>query len=206
MLTEKLVLPEKKEKLIASATSLVLGKGFASSSIDDICALAKVTKGSFYHYFKSKDEIGIAVLKAWGAYGLGLYADGTSAKTNDPFEQINLMIDVMIGFSLQPKPCVCAVGMISQEVSLHNEVLRIECDHQLTAWTNMVELILSNARRTTKTTQDYDPLKLAWFLNSIWQGSMLVAKAHNDPSLIQNNLEQARSYINSHFERTEEKD
>ena len=47
--------PQTRAKLLDAAEELMLRKGFAAASVDDICASARVTKGSFFHYFKNKD-------------------------------------------------------------------------------------------------------------------------------------------------------
>jgi len=52
-----------KEKLTEAALALIWTSGYAATSVDDICAKAKVKKGSFYHFFKSKADLEIAALE-----------------------------------------------------------------------------------------------------------------------------------------------
>ena len=51
-----------KEKLLDAAQRLMLAKGFTATTVDEICETAKLTKGSFFHYFDSKDDLGQVVL------------------------------------------------------------------------------------------------------------------------------------------------
>src|SRR5437660_2207426 len=51
-----------KRKLLSAAEKLILKKGFTATTVDDICGVAGLTKGSFFHYFENKDELGKAVL------------------------------------------------------------------------------------------------------------------------------------------------
>src|SRR5436190_6027470 len=55
-------MPEKKRRLIEAAIRLMLRQGFSATTVDQVCAEAGLTKGSFFHYFKSKDEVGEDVL------------------------------------------------------------------------------------------------------------------------------------------------
>jgi len=54
-----------RHRLVDSATELILSNGFAATSVDSICEHAGASKGSFYHFFKSKNDIGTAVLEVW---------------------------------------------------------------------------------------------------------------------------------------------
>src|SRR4051812_45016808 len=55
---------DAKEKLTEAALGLIWTSGYGATSVDDICEKAKVKKGSFYHFFKSKAELEIAALEA----------------------------------------------------------------------------------------------------------------------------------------------
>jgi TetR/AcrR family transcriptional repressor of nem operon len=54
-----------RERILESATELILNQGFAATSVDSICERAGASKGSFYHFFKSKGDLGAGVLEAW---------------------------------------------------------------------------------------------------------------------------------------------
>ena len=53
---------DTKESLLAAAKKLFLTRGYAGTSVDAICSQAKVSKGSFYHFFDTKEELALAVL------------------------------------------------------------------------------------------------------------------------------------------------
>ena len=58
---------ESKIKLVDAAVSVVRAKGYAAARVDDICAAAGLTKGSFFHHFDSKEDLALAAAERWGA-------------------------------------------------------------------------------------------------------------------------------------------
>jgi TetR/AcrR family transcriptional repressor of nem operon len=51
---------DSKTKLLDAALQVIRAKGYAATTVDDICHQAGVTKGSFFHHFKSKDELALS--------------------------------------------------------------------------------------------------------------------------------------------------
>jgi AcrR family transcriptional regulator len=49
-----------RQKLLDATLALIRKKGYSSTSVDELCAQAGVTKGAFFHHFKSKDALAIA--------------------------------------------------------------------------------------------------------------------------------------------------
>ncbi|MDX2186740.1 MAG: TetR/AcrR family transcriptional regulator [Opitutaceae bacterium] len=191
--------PEETRRRILEATiRLLLRQGFNATTVDQICEEARVTKGSFFHHFQNKDAVGVAAVRAWGAFGGALYANAWRDPSG-PIEEIHRLIDIMVGFTEREEPCVCVVGMMSQEMSRESEAFREACASELDTWTEMMRTRLAKAKEEVPAARDFDPKEVAWFLNSLWQGSMLVAKARQDPELIRANLRLARQYIDSLF-------
>jgi hypothetical protein len=103
-----------------------------------ICQAAELTKGSFFHYFKNKEVLGIAALETWGAYGKTIYAEAWDDDSNRPLEALYRFIEIMTELSMRPEaPCRCVVGTISQEMAQTNEGLRDACSLQLSIWTEI---------------------------------------------------------------------
>jgi TetR/AcrR family transcriptional repressor of nem operon len=190
--------PKARRKLIEATTSLILRQGFNATTLDEICAEAGVAKGSFFYHFENKGDIGQAVVKAWGEFGQSLY--GEAWKTpGEPLEEIHRLFDIMEGITRRPEPCVCLVGMLTQEMSGEHPGFRAACARELDTWTEMFRSRLEAAKQQLKPTADFDPAEIAWFLNSLWQGSALVGKARQSTEMIRTNLKLARAYVDSLF-------
>jgi len=198
MKTIKKKQPEARRKLIEATVALMLKRGFNATTLDEICAEAGVAKGSFFYHFENKDDIGQAVAKAWGEFGQSIYA-GAWKKPGEPLEEIHRLFDIMDGLTRRPEPCVCLVGMLSQEMSGGHPGVRAACALELDLWTEMFRSRLEAAKQQLKPAVNFDPAEVAWFLNSVWQGSMLVGKVRQSAELIRTNLKMARKYVDSLF-------
>ena len=55
-----------RSKLLDAAISVIREKGYAATSVDELCARAGVTKGAFFHHFPTKDSLAVAAAKAFG--------------------------------------------------------------------------------------------------------------------------------------------
>ncbi len=189
-----------RQALIDATVRLMLKQGFAGTSVDLICKEAGMTKGSFFHHFESKEAIGKAAVEWWGQMGTALYAVAWSNADLDPLEQVHAMLDIMTGFTMRKnEACVCMVGMMAQELAATNPVIQAACAKELQSWTDNVARMLAAAKKKHKPESDFDPKAVAWFLNSLWQGSMLVGKACESQQLIRHNLKLARSYVDGLF-------
>lgn len=189
-----------RQRLIDATVRLMLKQGFAGTSVDLICKEAGMTKGSFFHHFESKEAIGKAAVEWWGQMGTALYAVAWNNTEIDPLEQVHAMLDIMTGFTMRKdEACVCMVGMMSQELAATNPVIQAACAKELHTWTDNVAKMLAAAKKKHKPATNFDPKAVAWFLNSLWQGSMLVGKACESQQLIRHNLKLARSYVDGLF-------
>ena len=187
---------ETRERLLGATVRLILRQGYSSTTIDDICAEAGLTKGAFFHHFANKEAIGRAAVEWWGNFGTALYAEAWKDEGRDPLEQLRHFFEIMIGFTeREDEVCTCVVGMMSQELAQSHPALREECARQLEVWTANCERMLAAAKAKHATGDHFDTEAVAWYLNSLWQGSMLVGKTENRPEIIRTNLRLARDWV-----------
>ncbi len=194
---------ESQAKLIAAAQGLMVRQGYAATTVDQVCAEAGLTKGSFFHHYASKEALCRAAVDAWGEMGTQMYAQAWSDPSMDPLDQLYRMLDIMISFTTtRDQPCVCMVGMMSQELSATNPDLRAICAGHLNDWTQHVVRLLRAAKMRHRPAVNFDPERVGWLLNSIWQGSMLIAKTCQTPEMIVSNLELTRAYVSGQFAKS----
>jgi TetR/AcrR family transcriptional repressor of nem operon len=194
---------ETRQRLVVATVRLILKQGFAATTVDQICAEADLTKGSFFHHFDSKEALGKAAVEWWGEFGTALYAEAWKDEGLDPLEQLHRMLDIMSGFTERPdEVCTCVVGMLSQELAQSHPAMRKECARQLDIWTHNTAKLLTAAKEKHRPEADFDPVEIAWFLNSLWQGSMLIGKTRQTPEMIRRNLRLARLFVDGLLGKT----
>lgn len=193
---------ETQRRLIDATLRLMKRQGFAATTVDQICAEAELTKGSFFHYFDTKEAIARAAMGHFAQTGMELYAAASADPERDPLEQLHRLLDIMSGLpgrAPEDDPVVCMVGMMSQEMAGANPAMRAACAEHLNAWTEMAARLLAAAKKKHRPKTNFDPTSVAWMLNSLWQGSMLISKTQRNPRTIVSNLRHARAYVDGLF-------
>jgi TetR/AcrR family transcriptional repressor of nem operon len=189
-------MPDTKRKLLDAAMRLMLRQGFTATTVDQVCAEAKLTKGSFFHYFKSKDEIGEAALEHFCAIQQSRFAKGAFNKMADPLERMNGFIDCIIEVGRSPEMAQgCLVGSLTQELALTHPKIRCQCETSFNNLAGFFSKTLQEAKKKYRPKVDFDPESVATLFVSLLQGSILLAKARRDPALIPDNANHFRTYV-----------
>jgi TetR/AcrR family transcriptional repressor of nem operon len=190
-------MPETKRKLVDAAIKLMRIKGFNATSVDDICEGAGVTKGAFFHYFKSKDELAKATVLRFSEEKSLDILDAPFRKLADPLERVYGRLDFVKasagGRDRLTKGCL--IGILAQELSFTHPELRGACQAAFLRIAREFEKDLAEAKSLYAPHADFDPKGLAMLYISIFQGSSLMAKAAENNSVMMDNIEQFRRYL-----------
>ena len=189
-----------RERLVAAAVQLILRQGFPATSVEEICAEAGVTKGSFFHHFKTKEAIGLAAAQGWFDGVTAFYTEALQAADPDPLKQLDAFFDALENFTRVPdRLCSCVIGMLSQEMALVHPEFRSVAAGYFNGWTERVAELLVAAKAKYPPVTDFDPEQVAWYLNALWQGSIVVTKAVQSAAVFHANLRMARAWTLSFF-------
>ena len=190
-----------KEKLLDAAERLMLAKGFVATTLDDICEAAEVTKGSFFHYFESKDQLGREVLERFCASGEKMHRAFCGSET-DPLKRVYTYIDNAIKMSKNPAMSKgCLLGLFSQELCDTNPQIRTACKKGFDDWAKSFGREVAKAKAACAPQAPFDPQELAEHLIAVMEGSMILGKARRDMSIVGQNLAHFKAYVKSLFER-----
>ena len=196
-----LEMPDTKHRLLEAAVALMLRQGFTATTVDQICTEAGLTKGSFFHYFKSKDELGEGALDHFYQRQQQQFAGAEFVRLADPLERIHGLLDFIIKNMKGPlQSCLC--GNIAQELAHTHPRFRASCDEKFSGFAKFIQNALREAKEKHRPAADFDPESVALMFVSLMQGSILLAKTMQDGKLIAHNLEHFRSYVDTLFGRS----
>ena len=106
-----------KEKLVRAARNLMLAQGYPITSVDDIIEAAGVSKGSFYHYFDSKEELALTAMHEFLADGAALMMDGPFRDIADPRKRAIAFLKHVESITMRLWDHGCLLVMFSVELA-----------------------------------------------------------------------------------------
>jgi TetR/AcrR family transcriptional repressor of nem operon len=193
--------PAAREQLLETAQRLMMAKGYTATSVDEICESARLTKGSFFHYFESKEHLGKAVLERYMSSMFRAAQNAPFMKKSDPLQRLYGYIDYMIELSTDPgRRPGCLLGNFAQVLSDTNPEIRTQCVGHFGAWVEMLTRDLDAAKAACKV-KGVDTATLADHFIALFEGSLVLAKARRDVEVIANNLRHFKSYVKTIFGR-----
>src|SRR5277367_3573464 len=84
---------ESKAALLDAALSVFRAKGYSATRVEDICEAAELTKGSFFHHFKSKEDLAIAAAEHWINVTSPTFLFAEYRKLPDPLDRLLAYVD-----------------------------------------------------------------------------------------------------------------
>ncbi|MDJ0806469.1 MAG: TetR/AcrR family transcriptional regulator [Gammaproteobacteria bacterium] len=167
----------RRELLQAAYTEMHL-QGFQAASLNAILNKAGVTKGALYHYFRSKKELGYAVLDEWiQPYLMTTWIEPLINGTLPPLERLKSTIsqgsealgdkEIQLG---------CPLNNLAQEMSPIDEGFRQRTDALYQAWLESISNTLKEGQTLGNIRQDIDPRDTALFILAALEGCMSIAK------------------------------
>ena len=187
---------ETRVRLLEAARDVIRAKGYTASTVDDICAAAGVTKGSFFHHFDSKEELGIAAVEQFGAMAAALFAAAPYQVESDPRDRVFGYVDFRISIMRGEIPLyTCLIGTTVQEVYATHPDLRAVCDRMLSDHVAELTRDLVAAKKRYAPKAAWDPESVGYFMQSVLQGAFIFAKARQSPEVARECLEHLRRYL-----------
>ncbi len=183
-----------RDKLLEVGTTLFRQEGYIATSVDKICETAGVTKGAFFHHFKSKEQIGIACLENWDKYGATLDQEAAKETLTNPLADLIHFMDNIIALFADPDIYQsCLAGTIIHEIAQTNPPLKEAVHKCFINGEERLQTLLDKVRQQTGASIDTASLATLWI--STMQGSFTLCKASGDKKIIQKNLSHLKEYI-----------
>lgn len=166
-----------RSTLLEAGRRVFLEKGYNNAGIEAILQAADVPKGSFYHYFKSKEDFGLQVLNRFAECSREMLERSMNDTTVGPLERLRGYFEAIIK-KLESQECRqgCLIGNLSQEMADQSEVFRTRLEEIFEGWVARYAECLAEAQAAGEIPDHLDARELAEFCLMSWQGAILRAK------------------------------
>jgi len=174
-----------RERLLTLGSELINTQGYNNTGINAIVQAAGVPKGSFYHYFASKQDFGLAVIdRADAHYRAKLDAVLGNPKLR-PLDRLRGYLENGMREMIDADFCSgCLIGNLGQELAGRDPAFRQRLEQVFSGWATRFAACLDEARARGDLTAAANSHDLAEFLLSGWEGALLRAKVtHNTAPL-----------------------
>jgi TetR/AcrR family transcriptional repressor of nem operon len=188
--------PDAKSKLLSAALSVIRTKGYSGTTVDELCAAAGVTKGAFFHHFKSKDELGVAAADHWSETTGALFAEAPYHDRADPLERVLGYLAFrreLLKGSVQDFTCL--VGTMVQETYETAPTIREACDRSISGHAATLEADIEAAVRERGLSPDWTAKSLAIHTQAVLQGAFILAKARGGAEIAADSVDHLCRYV-----------
>lgn len=178
----KVAAPKQDTKLILieAGTQAMLERGYSNTGIQEVLTRVGVPKGSFYHYFESKEDFALSIIQhfdqCYSAQLEAILADDSVS----PLQRMRNYCEGKKQMIAEWKCCKgCLIGNLSQEMSDQSEVLRLELSRVMAKWRSAFAICIAEGQRIGEIKSDPvdpSPDKLAELFLDGWEGAVLRAK------------------------------
>jgi TetR/AcrR family transcriptional repressor of nem operon len=190
------VKPSARSKILGSALAVIRTKGYAATSVDELCAAAGVTKGAFFHHFKSKEDLAIAAAEFWGETTSAFFAAAPYHALPDPLQRLLGYIDFRKAILVGDIPdFTCLAGTMVQETYETNPAIRNACARAITDHAAKVEIDIAAALDARGMRPDWSAEGLALHTQAVLQGAFILAKANGGAQVAAESVDHLRRYV-----------
>lgn len=180
-------LHETRQRLLEAASALIWESSYSSASVDAICHRAGVNKGSFYHFFASKEELAVAALEAEWEARKPVW-DACFSPLVPPLERFSrLHAECLAEQSRLATEAGCVVGCplfsLGSEMGTQNEPIRRKIDELLDLHLKYLQSAIAEAH-ARGLIQAPNAATKARIVLSYVEGQMTRARIQNDLAAI----------------------
>jgi TetR/AcrR family transcriptional repressor of nem operon len=185
-----------RARLLDASRDAIRARGFAATSVDELCQIAEVTKGSFFHHFKSKESLGVAAAQHWAEMTSAFFAAAPYHVPDDPLDRVLAYVafrkSIIAG---ELAEFTCLVGTMVQEVYDISPAIRDACGASIFGHAATLQADIHAAMKQRGISGGWTAESLARHTQAVIQGAFVLAKAGNDPALARESIDHLDRYI-----------
>jgi TetR/AcrR family transcriptional repressor of nem operon len=185
-----------KAALLDAALQVIRTKGYAATTLEDICAVAGVTKGSFFHHFPGKEDMTLAAIEHWNRVTGEVFAHAAYQREQDPRDRVLGYIDLRKELLQGSVPeFTCLLGTLVQETFDTHPRLRDACNAGISAHARKVEHDIAAAKAMHAPAATWQPKALALYTQAALQGAFVLAKAKGNAGVAAECVDHLRQHV-----------
>lgn len=180
-----------KIKLITTAQTLMMKNGFNATTVDDICAESKLTKGAFFYYFESKEQCGMEVLRNYWQERRTAFQERDDPTPRSTVERLFHFLDTVVDVFLSDEHgTVCLAGSFSAELAQASSAFRSLLAEVFDEWEAQVKPLLSAIAPARTPIDD-----IAGHIVAVIEGSLLLSTVRQEPGLLRRQVDLLKGHL-----------
>jgi TetR/AcrR family transcriptional repressor of nem operon len=186
-----------KEQILEVATRLMAVRGYHRTPLDDVLRESGAGKGNFYHYFRSKEDLGYAILdRLFDRFEARTLAPIFGDHAQEPLGQVEAFLDEVLA-TQRARKCVggCPLGNLATELADTHEGFRQRLANGFEHWRQYLAVALTRAQVLGTLAPDVDPEALARFLVAGMEGAILLTKVQKDIRVMEHCVAELRRHL-----------
>jgi TetR/AcrR family transcriptional repressor of nem operon len=185
-----------RDRIIETGAEIVHRKGFNHTGIQEILNAAGVPKGSFYNYFKSKDDFGLQIIDYFSAHFQQIAKKTLEDNRISPLSRIYAFLTAfMEHFEAQNYAGGCPIGNLAQEMGDLSPVFRKKLSEAMDMMVDAYSRVLSAAQNDGKIMKSLNIKDTARFIIAGWHGALIQMKLTRNLDPLKNH----RKFIFDHL-------
>ena len=188
-----------KEKILAAANELFFLHGYNATGLEKVIKAAGVTKGNFYYYFKSKEELAVQALEWHFNATIKQTEASVLSKKQSPLQTLFSILELMSAKQKrqleQGHISGCFFGNLTLELSAESEAVRNKVKHVFDQFIETFTSLLEAARDAGEIPKNIDPVKTGAIILSQIEGAILLDKANQETRNVDSSIEFIRMFL-----------
>ncbi len=193
---------DARAKLLDAALREIRVRGYAATTVDDLCRAAGVTKGAFFHHFKSKQDLAVAAAEHWSETTGALFAAAPYHALPDPRDRVLAYIDFRAALLEGDVAAFsCLVGTMAQETYRTHPAIAASCEASIWGHARTLEADIAAAMERTGAGDGWTARSLALHTQAVLQGAFILAKCQGGPEVARDVVAHLKRYVRLLFDK-----
>jgi len=190
---------QRRNAILDAAARVIQERGFSHTSVEDLIEATGLSgKSHFYHYFPSKEALGMAVIdrqfERFTARGLAILSEPMI----EPIDRLSLFIDTLVALQHDRDGGTGSpFGNLAGEMADSHEGFRQRLDEVFARWTGQLDALLREAGGLLR--EGVDTVRLARFIVASLEGGMLMTRVTRDVGVMEGIGEDLKRFIATHL-------